>query len=117
MYDYLRSQRQRASSNPSPLAAAMHFITTPSSPSEEESYRDEPFAITIDLPPPPYEEFGFEAAAAAAVRREVVVRFSDYEYDVDDNQAGDICKLIAAMMVLALVVVFVGMAFNWGLGW
>ena len=69
--------------------------------------------ITIDHdlsqpPPPSYEELYIEDQNQRELQS--LVR----EFDVDASPAEEICKFIVAMLLIALTVACVGMAFHWG---
>lgn len=126
MYDYLRS-----------LPRPIHFFTSPNSntflsptsrpesPVDYDPYHDEPFIITLsplspssrpnrqEVAPPSYEELYLQHSSP---RRQDELHDLVRQMDSEGSWAEEICKFIVGMIMLALCVVGVGLAFNWGKG-
>ncbi|KAN0091796.1 hypothetical protein V8E51_017643 [Hyaloscypha variabilis] len=110
MYDYLRSQQSN------PLNALQNCQPNIPQPSSQVPYRDVPFIITITdtdgdtiSPPPSYHEIYNPS--------EIEMRDLLRTYELDGTpaeQTEEICKWLVAMLLIALTIVAVGLAFNWG---
>lgn len=110
MYDYLRSQQQSNLRNELPNCQHNNAQTSIQVP-----YRDEPFIITITdtdgetvAPPPSYHDI-FNP-------NEIELRnLLGCELDgTPAEETEEICKWLVAMLLIALTIVGVGTAFNWG---
>ncbi|PMD51025.1 uncharacterized protein K444DRAFT_223598 [Hyaloscypha bicolor E] len=110
MYDYLRSQQ---SNSQIPLPNCQ---PNPSQGSIRVPYRDQPFIITITdtdgdtiSPPPSYHDIYNP--------NEIEMRNLLRSYELDGTpaeQTEEICRWLVAMLLIALTIVGVGTAFNWG---
>lgn len=111
MYDYLRSQQQSHPRNGLPNCQHNNAQTSMQVP-----YRDEPFIITITdtegetiCPPPSYHDI-FNSNAI-----EMRNLLGHYELEgTPAEETEEICKWLVAMLLIALTIVAVGTAFNWG---
>lgn len=127
MYDYLRS-RPTVHAFTSPNSNTFLSPTSaPQSPVDYTPYRDSaehPFIITLSplsptsgreqQPPPSYEELYLQHPCPHRQGElAALVRQMDSEYSVSE----EICKFMLGMCMLALCIVGVGLAFNWGRGW
>ena len=111
MYDYLRSQQQS-----NPRNALPNCQNDTARTSIQVPYRDEPFIITITdtdgetvSPPPSYNDI--------FTPNEIEMRNLLQHYELDGTPAEEteeICKWLVAMLLIALTIVGMGTAFNWG---
>ena len=113
MYDYLRSQNLPA------FVDASQYTLRHSIPdnSIQEPYRDEPFIVTIDesgnlLPPPSYDDSQGEVQNQETAEDMTLMT----RLDLEANHMEDIFKFLLVMLMIALTVGAVGIAFSWGSG-
>jgi hypothetical protein len=110
MYDYLRSQQSN------PRIPIPNCQPNTSQTSIQLPYRDQPFIITITdtdgdtvSPPPSYHDIYNPS------EMEMRDLLRNYELDgTPAEQTEEICKWLVAMLLIALTIVGVGTAFNWG---
>jgi hypothetical protein len=130
MYDYLRSHPQMINPFASPNSNGFLSPTSHAqSPVDITPYRDEPFIITLSpLSPhsrPQHQnhgEAGLPSYEELYLQHPTVPRQNELlelvrQMDSEGNRAEDVCKFVLGMILLALTVVGVGLAFNWGKGW
>lgn len=130
MYDYLRSHPRPINPFTSPNSNTFLSPTShPQSPVDYTPYSDEPFVINLsplsphtqspnphlgEAAPPSYEELYLQHPTP---RRQDELLELVRQMDSEGNRAEDICKFVIGMVILALSVVGVGLALNWGKGW
>lgn len=129
MYDYLRSHHRLDIVLPtSYLTTTTLSSSHPSITLPNEPYQDEPFIITVDPdaspyadaedgprsqpPPPSYDASEQERQQYRAMGGGMMLTAASV--DVEGNHAEDVCKFLAAMVLIALTVGVVGTAFSWG---
>jgi hypothetical protein len=137
MYDYLRSSRRPIHAFTSPNSNT--FLSPTSRPDSPVDFgnvdfrpyhdnADHPFVITLsplsprsrppqnpgEPGPPAYEELYLQHPTQ---QRQDELYDLVRQMDIEGNRAEEICKFVIGMIMLALVVVGVGLAFNWGKGW
>jgi len=109
MYDYLRTHR---ASNPPQYNSSSPIVPTASEAPTfivQESYRDEPFIVTIDPPPPSYDDVYNQHQE----QMQRLIREFDDNGDASERSE-EIFKWFMSMVLIILTVAAVGTAFNWG---
>lgn len=111
MHDYLRSHRRTISYPNHPRCPRR----SPTQPIPQESYRDEPFVVTIvendpsQPPPPSYNELYRQNELELQTLSE-----ETYTYGTPAEQAEALVKWVVAMLLIGLTIAALGMALNWG---
>ncbi|KAH8816558.1 hypothetical protein F5884DRAFT_776636 [Xylogone sp. PMI_703] len=116
MFEYLRERAKRFPHLPLPEFGYTQQssdvpLRTQVDHSHHEPYRDDPCIVEIDPPPPAYE------AIPSPQQSESPFRLGSWEgedEDEDTHPAEEFLKWMVCMLLLALSVVSVGTAFNWG---
>jgi len=107
MFEYLRDRAKHFPNLPVPTFGYTPTVVnvTPDLP-DHEPYRDDPCVVEIDPPPPAYE--------AIPAPPQAELQYESWDDDSVTWTAEEFLKWLICMLLLALSVVGVGTAFNWG---